>query len=244
MNFSYIEPLFAGFVILGLIGVTRLKPGRGKRLALIGMWGVFLVSWPPVDWLLSLPLEVWYEPRPVPLEPRPQAIVVLSSGASPPLNERPYPLLDDETFGRCEHAASLFRQWPGTPVLTSGGGNEKLLLAAVMKDYVRRAGVPEELIWIERRSGSTQGSAYHCAALLRERSISRVALVVEAQSMPRAAACFRKQGIEVIPAPSRFRRLGKPWDAEILPRWKSIRRNETMLHEVLGLVYYKLQGSI
>jgi uncharacterized SAM-binding protein YcdF (DUF218 family) len=65
--------------------------------------------------------------------------------------------------------------------------------------------------------------------------------VVEAQSMPRAAACFRKQGVDVIPAAIEFRTLG-PWFEELLPGWRAVRRNEITLHEVLGLAWYRARG--
>ena len=100
------------------------------------------------------------------------------------------------------------------------------------------------MIWTEERSRNTHENAVYGAEILRKHGIGRIALVVDAQSMPRAAACFRKQGIEVVPAPCEFRVFGQPLSDEFFPRWDAIRRNERTLHEALGFGWYWLRGWI
>lgn len=112
-----------------------------------------------------------------------------------------------------------------------------------MREALLTAGVPDSSIWTEERSRSTYDNALYGAEVLRRHGVARIALVVEAQSMLRAAACFRKQGIAVVPAPSDFRQLGATSD-EVFLSWKAVRRNETTLHEALGLLWYKLHGWI
>jgi uncharacterized SAM-binding protein YcdF (DUF218 family) len=66
-------------------------------------------------------------------------------------------------------------------------------------------------------------------------------LVVDARSMPRAYACLRRTGLEVIPAPCGF--TDAPSSVEDwLPSWRAIRKNDLTLHELLGLAWYKLRG--
>ena len=129
-------------------------------------------------------------------EPAPQAIVVLSSPYEPPRPERPFPVPDHETVERCAFAAWLHQRWPALPVLACGGGRSyRTPNSTVMRELLRQSGVPDALIWTEERSLSTYQNALYGAAILRERGISRIALVVDARSMLRASACFRKQGI-------------------------------------------------
>jgi uncharacterized SAM-binding protein YcdF (DUF218 family) len=237
---TYTEPLLSLVLLTGLAGLVRLRRGKGKRLILASLVLLALISWPPFDWLLSLPLEGRYPIRPLPRTPAPEAIVVQPAAVSPPIFERPYPLPDHQTYQRCEFAAWLHKQWPSALVLATGGGPA----TDAMREHLRRAGVPDERIRMERVSLTTYWSAFYSARILRERGIRRMALVVDAQSMPRAAACFRKQGFEVIPAPSEIRAPGEPWLQEILPSWKSIQRNEVLLHELLGLAWYRLRGWI
>jgi uncharacterized SAM-binding protein YcdF (DUF218 family) len=106
-----------------------------------------------------------------------------------------------------------------------------------MRGLLERAGVPETMIWTEDRSRSTHENAVFGAGVLRSHGVRRIALVVNARSMLRAAACFRKQGIDVVPAPCAFRDFGA-LSTELLPGWKAVRENEETLHETLGLAWY------
>ena len=202
---------------------------------------LLIVCWPPADWLFSRSLESDYPVRPFQATPDVQAIVVLGSAIEPPHYERPYAIPDQDTFNRCEHAAWIYRQSGPRPVLACEGRQEKG--TGVMRELLRRGGVPDDMIWLETESRSTHENAVYGARVLKQHGIKRIALVVEAQSMKRAAACFRKEGIDVTPAPSEFRELG-PWMEELIPSWKAIRRNEMTLHELLGLAWYRIRGWI
>jgi uncharacterized SAM-binding protein YcdF (DUF218 family) len=159
---------------------------------------LFLFTWPPVEWLISRPLEAWYPIRPLP-PAEADAIVVLNSKVSTPIYERPFPLPDFDTYSRTRFAAWLHQHWKPLPVLAvagAGGG------APAMCELLTSSGVPDTQIWVEERSRSTYENALYGGRILREHAIGRIALVVDARSMVRAAACFRKQGFEVVAAPA------------------------------------------
>jgi uncharacterized SAM-binding protein YcdF (DUF218 family) len=239
---TYTQPLI--LLCLGVILAVLIRAGRsykGKALVTSGALGMLALSLPAADWLVSRPLEAPYPVRPFHLPSRLQAIVVLGSAVQPPHFERPYPLPDADTFDRCEYAAWIWRQYGPIPVLACEGRQEDR--ASAMGELLRRAGVSENLIWIESESTSTHQNAKNGARILRQHGITRIALVVDAQSMLRAAACFRKEGVDVTPAPSGFRSFGS-LGQELLPSWKAIRRNELSLHEFLGLTWYRLRGWI
>lgn len=67
-----------------------------------------------------------------------------------------------------------------------------------------RHGVPRERLVLERVSMTTRENARYTAALLRRRRVARVRLVTCAWHMPRAAAHFRREGLEVDPCPAPF----------------------------------------
>jgi uncharacterized SAM-binding protein YcdF (DUF218 family) len=236
---TYIQPLILFASTVALLGLMRVSPGRGRRLALTGVLGFLLLSWPPVDWLLSRPLELPFPVARFSPSPDLEAIVVLGSGVQTPACERPYLLPDGDTFARCEHAAWMYRQRPSVPVLACGGGP----VAVMMRELLQRAGVPENMIWLDLLSRSTHENAKYGARILRAHGVRRIALVVEAQSMLRAQACFRKEGFAVTPAPSDFRTFG-PWRNELMPNWQTIRRNEITLHEFVGYAWYRLRGWV
>jgi uncharacterized SAM-binding protein YcdF (DUF218 family) len=240
---TYTEPLLVVCYLVILTGIVRARRGAG-RLTILGLLAVLLVSWPPADWLLSRPLEARYPVRPFSGAPAAQAIVVLASAVDPPHFERPYALEGAETFARTEMGVWLYRNWRPLPVLVCGGGEPgKPAPAEAMRDHLLRAGVPADRIWIETQSQSTYENAALGGEILRHRGVRSIVLIVEARSMPRAAACFRKQGFEVAPAVSEFREFG-PWHVELLPSWKAIRRNEGVLHEALGYAWYWLRGRV
>lgn len=241
---TYLQPLTTLCLVLLALGIWRLWRRRRAGLA----WGtlvlLFLLTWPPVDWLLSRPLEAGYRVRALPDRPA-EAIVVLSSAVDPPKRQRPYAVPDQDTYRRSEFAAWLYRSWRPVPIYATGGSHIAHVapVAVYMRELLVRAGVPPGRIVTEERARSTHESAVNTAAMLRAGGIRSIALVTDAQSMRRAEACFRRQGLDVVPAPSEFRELGWALD-DVLPNWQSLERNERTLHELGGLAWYAISGRI
>lgn len=208
-----------------------------------GVLALFLISWPPIDWLLAKPLEAAYPVRPFTPPPGLQAVVVLGGSIRHAEYERPYAIPDYQTFKRCKHAAWIAKRWGPLPILACQGTQMGAGVKDTMRNELLSEGIPENMIWTEERSGSTRYNAVFGAEILHAHGIKKIALVVDGQSMPRAVACFRKEGFDVTPAPSELRTWG-PLEAELLPSWKAIQRNEITLHEALGLLWYRLRGWI
>jgi uncharacterized SAM-binding protein YcdF (DUF218 family) len=196
-----------------------------------------------VAWVVSRPLEIWYSHRPLPQEPA-EAIVILAGTVRDPTPNRPYSVPSRETYERLEHGVWLFRHWKTIPILVCGGGpGEYEPFSATMKRLLESDGIPADLIWTEGRSKSTHENAVYGATILREHAVSRIVLVVEANSMLRAAAAFREAGITVIPAAIRFTELNYDLN-DIFPGWQAIALNGEAFHEYLGLLWYRLRGWI
>jgi uncharacterized SAM-binding protein YcdF (DUF218 family) len=90
---------------------------------------------------------------------------------------------------------------------------------------------------------NTHQSAVYGSEILRAHGASRIVLVVEANSMLRAELSFRRAGIQVVPAPVRYTRSPSEWK-DFVPRFSGLVANEEILHEVLGLGWYKIRGWI
>jgi uncharacterized SAM-binding protein YcdF (DUF218 family) len=191
-------------------------------------------------------LECWYDLELAP-DTDAQAIVVLSGGFSPLRPGRTQANLSYDTYLRCRHAAWLYEHRAKLPVVTCGNSKSQQgpLLASVMRTCLESEGVPAQQIWQEDRSSSTYENARFSAELLRQRGVDRVILVTEAFHMFRAAATFRKQGIDVVPAPCAFRSAQWEWDLRaLLPNSTAIRQNEQTLHEWCGVIWYWLRARI
>jgi uncharacterized SAM-binding protein YcdF (DUF218 family) len=241
---TYSQPITAMILALAVLGIIRLRHRRGRVFLTCAVAGLFAVSWPPLEWAVSRLLEFRYPMQPLPSGPA-DAIVVLSAGIDRPYG-RPYSVLDAGTYERCIFASWLYKQWRGVPVLACGGRQEDSEgepFSATMRDSLQQAGIPGSMIWTEERSRSTYENAVYGAEILRSHGVRTIALVVEARSMPRAEACFRRQGFRVMPAPSSFDKPPlslKDW----IPDWRTIGRNEATLHELAGLAWYKFRGRI
>jgi uncharacterized SAM-binding protein YcdF (DUF218 family) len=235
---TYIQPLLLIFLVIAFAGWLRVRKNSGAGLVVIGLAALFLISWPPVDWMLSRPLETASGRGSARIDSA-RAIVVLSGSVSPP----PFSVPDKDTYERSAMAAWLYTHGHPLPILACGGGNPAKPFSETMGELLEAAGVPSSMIWTERRSRSTHENAAYGAAILREHGIGTILLVTEAKDMLRAELCFRKEGLAVIPYPLSLRNMEHPLD-ELIPNSKAIARNERTLHETLGLGWYWLRGWI
>lgn len=244
---TYSEPFTFFFLLItavGLFGLRHQRMTASWRVAFCGFLGLVALSWPPAAEILARPLTGRYvgEIRPT---GDAEAIVVLAGAVNYPTGLRPYTLVGRDTYRRIMHAAWLFHNWKPLPILATGGPESRSgeAAAVIMRQILEQEGVPSSKIWTEEQSKSTYENALYSAKVLREHGVRRIALVVEADSMLRAEMCFRKQGLGVTPAPCLFRdyQFG---GAELLPGWQGIYRQEILLHESIGLLWYWLRGRI
>jgi uncharacterized SAM-binding protein YcdF (DUF218 family) len=254
--YEFIVYLLQPHVVLMLVvgwSVFRLwrkrnDPKRRMRLLVISLLALAVISTPIVAHLALLVLESRNPPR----EKRPaeaDAIVVFTAGLYPPGGTRLQAELDEDSLHRCLHTVRLYNSGPPCPVLVSGGKVDPdtpgPTCAAEMSDLLKKLGVSSSDLIREESSRSTYENAVECARQLKEREIRRVVLVVDAVDMPRAAACLRKQGIEVFPAPCHFRASEfKLTPFSFLPNLSSSNALERAWHECLGIAWYWCRGRL
>src|SRR5262249_56578510 len=114
-----------------------------------------------------------------------------------------------------------------------------------VREYLVLMGVPASAIATESESQSTFENAVHSAAILRKRGIGKVVLVTDASHMMRAAACFRNQGIEVVPGPCERISNDRPHGPEYyLPSAAAAKETEQALREWIGMGWYRLRGRM
>jgi uncharacterized SAM-binding protein YcdF (DUF218 family) len=232
-------------MLLGLVGLIRewSLSARNRRpwVLSFSFVGILLLSSGPLASLASRPLQTSYENVPMPRESA-DGIVVLSGSFDAPSPDRPYPLVGEDTYRRLLHAIWLYKFWFQRPILVCGGGDSRTFPETVRR-ILETEGIPSDSIWIEERSRSTRENAFNCSPILRARGISKIALVVNAGSMLRAAASFKKLGMSVVPAPFDFEDSQMGLYA-FIPTWKAIRSNAETLHELAGYAWYWLKGWV
>lgn len=242
---TYVEPALPLLLVIGLVGVARTwrrSTGHRPWLELLALLGITCLSTNACAVVLARPLERGYSKDLVPQQPA-DAIVVLSGTVNAPLPGRPYAYPGPDTYRRVQHAIYLYRAWKEVPILVTGGGRPESPHSDAMRRVLESEGIPPDMIWTESRSQNTHENALYSAEILKSHGVSRVVLIVEANSMTRAMGSFAKYGISVVPAATRFTQLSGSY-FDYLPAWQGIATNGETIHEVGGLVWYKLRGWI
>jgi uncharacterized SAM-binding protein YcdF (DUF218 family) len=114
-----------------------------------------------------------------------------------------------------------------------------------MRDMLIKLGVDASDLKTESSSRSTYENAVECRRLLERQGIRKILLVTEATHMRRAVLCFRKEGIEVVPAACHHRATDFEWSIlNFLPSPSAADGIADSIHEWLGLAWYRLRGWI
>jgi uncharacterized SAM-binding protein YcdF (DUF218 family) len=238
--------VLTGFALLRLW--YRRQETRARLLWVSIPFGfLFVISLPAVADLVLGSLEWKYAP----LRERPadvQAIVVLASYVYPPAQEGGLPELDESTASRCRMAAQLYRQGRAIPVLVTGGSanpGKDPVCAVAMRDFMVELAVPAGDIVVEGDSRTTYENAVNSKKILAERGISRVVLLTDAAHLYRSVACFRRQGLEVIPCGCRYRAEHLEFSLpRFLPKVRAVEACQRACHEWLGVLWYRLHGRL
>lgn len=234
-----------GSVLLLLVlgGLLALRWRRlGRSLQALGFLWLWIASTPWVAGHLLATLQQHPAlPTTGPL-PDVDAIVVLSAEADRQGAEYGGPTVGTMTLQRLRYAAALQRR-TSLPLLVSGGKPTADCppLAELMAKTLRdEFGVTAR--FQEDRSTDTRENAEFSAALLRQAGLKRILLVSSAWHLPRAAAAFRAEGLDVVPAPTGFRGPSDEGDASFVPHWQALRDTSYALHEWCGRLWYCLRG--
>jgi uncharacterized SAM-binding protein YcdF (DUF218 family) len=112
--------------------------------------------------------------------------------------------------------------------------------AKVMGESLIALGLPKERLKLETESPTTAASAENLESMVKEPFF----LVTSAGHLRRALAVLRKQGLQPVPVPTDYQGP-KDWrNAEERPSPQSLVTSDLAMHEYIGLLWYRLKGSI
>ena len=234
-------------VLLGLIGWVLQRRHRKSGVTLVALSVLLLLglSTGAGSGLLIKPLEARYIPVSDAKSSGAQAIVVLGGGRdirSPEDANRDRP--SAASLMRLRHGARLHRQ-TGLPMLVSGGNpdgqgeSEAVVMARSLDEDFR-----VKARWIEDTSDNTAQNARHSAVMLKEGGVQRILLVTDAIHMNRAEQIFLRAGLEVVPAPTAFKKVGRITVASFIPSAGALADSHYALHEWIGLVWYRIRYGL
>lgn len=250
MPLPFCLTLLAAGLVLSLAGKRAARLGR--LLASLGAILLLLVSNKVVSNRLILPLERTYasQPEVKPGEaPPPELapcsfIVVLGGGHNDMVGNAALTKLSSSALARIVEAVRLSRILPRAQLVVSGPASYNgVTHASILSRAAISLGVdPARIVQVDTARDTEDESQ----AVKARVGSARVALVTSGWHMPRAAALFRKAGVEVIPCPTDF--LGRvnagvhpddwTWDTE------SLERSTFAVRERVGYLWVWLRGKV
>jgi uncharacterized SAM-binding protein YcdF (DUF218 family) len=236
----------SGIMILMAIGFLIVKQRRvvGWGLIVFGFLLLYGLSTGPVSNSLIIPLETSYPPlrdKTVHAD----AIVVLTGGVSDLSRLGLEPEPSDLSLERLVKGVMLYRVLRRPLMIAGGSGSlihSKLLEADAMARAAVDLGVLEQDIVIENKSRNTMESAGAVRGLLKGK---RIILVTSAFHMKRSVALFKKQGFDVVPAPTGYLALHQPvsWYS-FIPGAAGLATSSVALSEYISFAWYSMKGDL
>jgi len=235
-------PVYLVALILGLcVYAFRHKETRLGRMryALIALsiWSC-LVTVPVVANVMIAQFEQKY-PRPdVNAGDGPGLVVVLSGGYSRGWN---YIQLDRDSWERTYAGVRLWRQIGGKLLFVGGAVPNKASVAEAMSDLAQSLGVPKAAILLETKSQDTYQNLLLSRDLIRQFG-DKSWLVSSALHLPRAMAVAQALGLRLRAYPCDYRAVPSMGWGEWLPSNGGPPMFTLLLHELIGLGYYRIRG--
>jgi uncharacterized SAM-binding protein YcdF (DUF218 family) len=242
-----ITPLMVSWLMMVISLLAQFR--KRSRMALVSNVIAVLVLWFAgtgiVSSVAARVLELQY---PGSQEmPHADAIVVLAGVTGKAYPPQPVVHLGPGS-DRLVYATELYKKGDAPLVAFSGDRNESAEMAEVME----MMGVPREsMLEEDTHLQNTFGAALNMKQALLSHNVHTVLLVTSAIRMPRAMAVFERLGFRAIPAPTDFiTRIssGSPdiveLAGEVLPNMGNLSVSTAALHELWGLLGYRLAGWI
>ena len=235
-----IVPLNVIWLLLAAVLLFSKKPKIARILVIVSFAVLFLSSLPIVSQTL---LSSWQNDQVVQkVDPSVQVIVVLGCGVSQNAVEfiNLNPNLAGCALERAHYAAHLYER-SGAPVLVSGGDplnsngtSEASVMQTVLEEQFL---VPVSMV--EDQSRDTKDNAKNSYKILNEKGLTKIYLVTHAWHMPRAIKSFEKIGFEIVPAPTRLRKVH--WHiSSFIPKLYALEDTGLFFRELIGYVWYSL----
>lgn len=237
--------------LLLLTSILLALPSSPRRIrttrwtaaaALLMLWG--FSSGPFSSYLVGV-LEQAYPPFDEhSIIKRHESIVVLAGGILTGSGARPSPELPLVTLQNVLCGVRAYTIGLSPTLILSGDQEE----VRTMANLAQQLGVPRQAIVVEHASQTTFDNATHVSHLLQPPA--HIVLVTSALHMYRAVLAFKLHNLDVMPYPCGYLTSLKLWAwpehltlNEIIPRIQNLDRSSKALHEIVGLVVYRLLGD-
>jgi uncharacterized SAM-binding protein YcdF (DUF218 family) len=113
-----------------------------------------------------------------------------------------------------------------------------------VKEVLIAMGVAEKDIYLEENARNTHENATYTKKMLSPFLAEEMVLVTSAMHMPRAKACYIKEGFKVVVYPADIKKKDTPSGIldQVIPQERNLSKFAELIREMAGFVIYKLVG--
>lgn len=232
--------------IVSLVLMATRFAAFGRKLAVVALGLLALVSFSPLGNLLLYPLESRFPPWD-PSRGAPDGIIVLGGSIDPDLSAAHQTPVVRHAADRLLVPAELARRYPNARVVFTGGSANVVSSDAREADWagpvLENIGIAKDRLIVERNSRNTYENALFTKQLVTPKPGERWLLVTSAYHMPRSMGIFRKAGFDVEAYPVDWRMSGRDGLFSFTNvGTDGLGRTEVAVREWIGLLAYRLGG--
>lgn len=241
-------------IITFLVGLILLQFQKTRLWGRRWLWVLFIsyvcFSLPLTSRLMAVPLVWGHTPILSVEEARGANAIVVLDSETLRYQHRDGNLLElpgKVSVLRALEAVRVYQLLGGPLVIVSGGGAGEPHWSpegTALRDVLVRLGVPAPQIVLDSTSPYTRAHAVNLVNIMQEYGITDIILVTSPTHMRRAVAAFRLVGIDPIPSPSASLIDDKQAWEIFLPSAGALLHTQHVMHDYLGLVYYRISGWI
>lgn len=192
-----------------------------------------------VDWLETVP------PQPTFCQTDPPRVAVVLTGGVDrwPRNDNDFAAIGIVSRRRAEKAIDWWRGKPGRQLVFAGGtrARGRTPEGVLVANYAHQLGIDAASIREETESLNTWENARNLA-VMKPALPRRVVLVTSAMHMRRARYSMLQAGFEVCTLGADWRHAPFRRLSYLLPQTSSLATTESAIHELIGLVFYRLHA--
>jgi uncharacterized SAM-binding protein YcdF (DUF218 family) len=235
----FLQPLCWIFILLGVAYFSKYT----KRFILISL-GILLIC--SNGWFVNQ-CYVAYESPQVKLNQNYQWCIILGGG----MMRAGEGYRTGETADRFIQPLLLYKKGIVKKLLITGGNvNIKGLKidetqeSKKVKEVLIAMGIKEKDIYLEEQARNTHENAVYTKQLLNPYLKEKMVLVTSAMHMPRAKACYDKEGFKVVVYPADIKKKDTPSGILdlVIPQERNLSKFAELIREMAGFVIYKIVG--
>ena len=234
-----LQPLCWIFLLLGFAYFTRFS----KRLLAITVTLLLIMT---NGWFVNQ-CYLAYETKQITLKKTYQWCIILGGG----MMRSGEGYRTGETADRFVQPLLLYKKGLVKKLLITGGNvNIKGLKiddtqeSKKVKEVLIAMGVAEKDIYLEENARNTHENATYTKKMLAPYLAEEMVLVTSAIHMPRAKACYSKEGFRVVVYPADIKKKDTPSGILdlVIPQERNLSKLAELIREMAGFVIYKVAG--